>query len=402
MFLTCCMKGIAVVCTLLPGFVMECKAARLERPDVLPTNSSLGLFGQSLAIAGQQLYVGSPAYTDGSSAGLGAVVCYNAKSLNPTSLITPASAMNSWAGAALAGGKNRLIIGSPVKPGAVGYGAVYLWDPKQGTSLPVLLPEAPIDIELGQSVAAGSHYFVAGAPKASGSDNLVGRGAAYVASYKSPTFRSLLLPAHRLEAGKSVAVNNKYIAVGAPKTMRGSTPSSGEVYIYDAKTLAYLTTLQCPAEGNSAFGTALLFTNRALYVGAPNVSVFTEEPVLQSHPLVGNVYEYRLSDFSLQRTFMPPDLKLGGRFGETLVAARKYLVVGAPEFGVWPKYSTGCVHVIDLKTGREVTTLHPEDPTNDGNFGMSLAPLPGNKIAVGSRADSVVTSGKVEIFDLPK
>jgi hypothetical protein len=213
------------------------------------------------------------------------------------------------------------VVGAPgTKHGA---GAVYVKDP--GEPWMKIADPSSSSQAFGAAVAGDPYEFVVGAPLSNG-----GRAYVYLESYTpgegySVTSVQKLTPAKgQVDFGSSVALDDNYIAVGAPN----DTGGPGAVYVYQENSkdkYVLLKKVTGPASSQDAgeFGTSVAISDSGqLIVGDEGASSYAGSVV---------VYEIGTSAVTLQQTLVAPDGVSQGYYGSTLSAEGGTLAVGAPE-----------------------------------------------------------------------
>ena len=171
--------------------------------------------------------------------------------------------------------------------------------------------------------------------------------------------------------GHAVAINDKYVAVGAPREDSGVSPqtSTGRVYIYDIASGDKITTL-AGTYSNGNFGWSLAMSDKYLVVGQP-YGLTTED--------AAKVYVYNVSTGALVYTLDNPNTYgtfASDQFGYSVDISGSYVIVGAPFEDDAGGTQAGKAYVFDLLNGQLKFTL--DNPSVDGNsrndyFGWSVA-----------------------------
>jgi hypothetical protein len=206
-----------------------------------------------------------------------------------------------------------------------GAGAVYVMDPGEA-SLKIADPTSSSKA-FGSAVAGDPYEFAAGAPLGNG-----GLAYVYFESYTpgqgySVTSVQKLTPAKgQVDFGSSVALDDGYIAVGAPN----DTGGPGVVYLYLENSNNKYTLVKKiigPASSKDAgeFGNAVAISDLGqLIVGDEGTSSYAGSVI---------VYQIDGSAVTLQQTLVAPDGVSQGYYGSTLSSDSDTLAVGAPETG---------------------------------------------------------------------
>jgi phage pi2 protein 07 len=147
--------------------------------------------------------------------------------------------------------------------------------------------------------------------------------------------------------GRSVAVENDYVFVGAPKTMVQGKRNAGAVYSYTRtqnnnwQFHQLLTTKTGTA--NSLFGESLDVENDTLVVGAWHDDEAGEN--------AGAVYLYSLITDQWQQSHkvMAPDASDGNKFGFRIDLNRQNLLVGSHNSSSWLHENSGAAYLFSKK-----------------------------------------------------
>ncbi|MGI8905010.1 MAG: hypothetical protein ACR2IE_00775 [Candidatus Sumerlaeaceae bacterium] len=372
-------------------------AVVVNEPEVDPGATS-SAFGFALAASGSSLFVGAP-YFDRGDVDSGWTFTFDISTLAPTGHINTFSAAGSHGGAALAAGRNDLLVGVPSYNSSVG-DADYI-TPTGGVG--IANPSPAANDEFGRAVAVGKKQLVIGAPGDAGGPGPELSGSAFVASKRDLIIMRLPLPSYTNgdSAGYAVAISNKLIAVGARGTASGSIASSGAVHVYDAKTHAFLITLTFsnPFTG-PRFGESLAFSGNNLFIGAPGQDFGS--PVVPGYvPAAGAVYQFNTKTMQLVRTFVPSSPQDSSGFGTSISADRKRLLVGSPKHDTAAGTDAGKADLFDLKTGVFHSSLFSDAPAASEYYGQSVLLMKRNRAAVGAPApDNTSNDGHVYVHTL--
>lgn len=279
-------------------------------------------FGQSAAIADDQVLIGQPA----NFYGPGIVYVYTSTSsgwVEQARLASPDSAHGVAFGAAMATDGERLLVGAPASRGEPG--SVHLFRRDTGSAGWSLVASATGDGpaqsgSFGASVALTATGALVSAPGVNGS------GAVFPVELGSSITVGEPLDAptsdRGAQFGASVSVHGDLALIGAP----GANGGQGAAYLYrraGAGTWQLDATLTSNDEelGDGRLGSAVLLTEGRAYAGAPlgNGAAGT---VL--------VFETAANEWSQTGQLHPLDGGSRGRFGSTLASSGDELWVGAP------------------------------------------------------------------------
>jgi len=206
--------------------------------------------------------------------------------------------------------------------------------------------------------------------------------------------------------GSKVAINDRYVVVGASNEQDASGLDSGAVYIFDVTTGRLLSTITNPTAYSTgaydAFGTSISVSENYLAVGASGEN---DGP---TGYLSGKVYVFNPTTGTLLYTLNNPNAYGTAEqdlFGTSVKISGNYLVVGAyGEADTSFNYS-GKVYVFNLSTGTLLYTLsNPNQYSTSSSdyFGFSVA-ASGSYLAVSAYTEDDVNgtnSGKVYIYEI--
>ena len=178
----------------------------------------------------------------------------------------------------------------------------------------------------GNSIDISGSYVVVGASK--DDDNDDGSGSAYLFKESDGEIKQIAkIKADDGEAddnfGSSVAIYEKYIAIGAPNEDTGKS-NAGSVYIYkrDGSDVTQITKLQADDKSSEAhFGSSVAFYNNYLVVGAYNENK------------EGAVYIFKKDDndnFDQKAKLEGSNEEENDKFGYSVSIDGKKVVVGVP------------------------------------------------------------------------
>lgn len=228
----------------------------------------------------------------------------------------------------------------------------------------------------GQSVAISGQQAVVGAyGETAGGQTSAGN--AYI--YNSTTgalLHTLSSPSPQSGGyfGWSVAVDSKYVVVGAEGETIGASKYAGHAYIFNSTTGALLHTLTSPnAQSRGFFGWSVAISGNDVIVGATNEAsgAFSE---------AGNAYLFNAKTGALVKSLASPNAQTGGGFGYSVgiaeVSRSKVAIVGAYA----EKYvnnatliGAGNAYSFNATTGALISTLLSPNPAIGGGFGGSVA-----------------------------
>ncbi len=211
-----------------------------------------------------------------------------------------------------------------------------------------------------------------------------GNTGALLQTFNNPT------PAQGDDFGLSVAGVGNNVLIGAPGDDTVAT-NAGSVYLFDGDTGALLRTFNNPNAGTiNLFGVSVDALGTNVLIGAPD-----DAP---ANP--GAAYLFNATTGALLRTFRSPNPVAGDRFGVSLEAVGRNVLVGANS-ATDSGTNAGAAYLFDGRTGALLQTFNNPDPDAGDQFGDIVAAA-GTKVIVGSRFDDprgVRDAGSVYLFD---
>lgn len=383
------------------AYVYDLSGATPAVPVVILNNPAPAFedaFGISVAISGRLVVIGAP-YDDAGAIDAGSVYVYDLNSGTPTvpfaTLNNPGPNEGDLFGQSVAIDGTRVVVGTPNNRSNSGAeaGSAYVYDLSSGTpAVPVAILNNPAPAagdQFGNSVAISGTRVVVGTPfDRSGAD---GAGSAYVYDLSSgtPTAPMATLnnpsPAADDLFGYSVGISGIRVVVGAPFDATGAS-FSGSAYVYDLNggtPTVPAATLNNPSPAvNDGFGIAVAISGTRIVVGARGDNTGASD--------AGSAYVYDLSNgipIVLVGTLNNPIPAADDQFGYSVAIDGTRAVIGAP-FDDSPE-AEGAAHVYTLTAINQRPTIILTTTPNDGS---TLSP--GEKFTLSASAtdDSAVES----------
>ncbi|MGI8908904.1 MAG: hypothetical protein ACR2IE_20720 [Candidatus Sumerlaeaceae bacterium] len=363
----------------------------VEQPESDPGTTG-SEFGRAIGVSAKRVYIGAPKFNTASRLDAGRVFMFDTVTMLPLGAINSAPGAGAYLGSSLSASKTVALAGAPgLKVGSVfNAGGVLVYTEKLDSVTTISNPEPASGDKFGAAVAAGTKLYVIGAPGDFGAPGQQG-GSAFVVPRTTLVPQRLPLPpdyASGDSVGHAVAVSSKFIAVGAFEKNRGSMLYSGAVHIYDAKTLAYNSTVLDPdfleGSGGSRFGSAVSFSGKYLFVGAQSQNFGFPTPAFQSG--AGAIYQYDTKTWTLLRRIDSHVPSSFANFGAELGVDKKRLYICAPTYD-HAGNADGKVEVVDQKTGAFVNELFSPVPVSAGFLGSSIGVLKRNRFISGARGE---------------
>jgi hypothetical protein len=343
-----------------------------------------------VAVSGELVIVGAPNETADGQANAGHAYVFNLESGALVSTLTSPNPQQSGIfGWSVAANGTYALIGAPGEaaykiPGA---GEAYLFNITSGLLMrTVSSPDAQINGHFGESVAASTNLIVVGAYyETAHGDNRAGN--AYVSLLRTgASVANLTSPDYSSDGwfGKSVALTNSFIVVGAPHEYANGLTFAGHAYVFNANTGELNLSLSSRnPQPYGSFGFSVAANAANLIVGAP----FESADGLNS---AGNVYTFKLVNGSFQGGFHSPNPTSGGDFGWSVAADSNSFVVGATNDNPSssannaPESGWGESYVFDIANMSLRSALTaPGDHTLQIGFGWSVA-IESETVVVGS------------------
>jgi|APSaa5957512535_1039671.scaffolds.fasta_scaffold10391_1 plastocyanin len=282
--------------------------------------------------------------------------------------------------------------GLPLAQVAQNAGAVYLFDGTTGALVSAIPnPQAGSSDEFGYSIAPyADSGFVIGAKQADiGGTNA---GAAYVYDSNAdatPNILTAAAPDRSDEFGYAVSADGDIVAVGSPEAAGGGT-----ITIFDGMTGSRLHTIQNPTgKYGDDFGKSVAINDDSIIVGAPFDDVTSNS--------AGTVYLFDKSTYSQTAQLTHDSHAPFSYFGRSLTATDNIIAVGATgtiNSGV----QSGSVYLFD-GTGSHIGVIPNPAPVNGERFGESVyLSADGKFLMVGNtRANhsDATSAGNVSIYN---
>ncbi len=327
-------------------------------------NIDYARFGESLAIVGNRLFIGSPALP-GPTYGR---VYYSTLPIvgerSSTLFVSaPDPGSNENFGAAVAGFGGRLLVGAPDGPAGQGVGKFFEFDTQQNP--PALIGGANTagsvaGARLGASLAGSDQLAVIGSPlhpfTGTQSGRLLLGGNAVFGPYVPPG-----LPAFS-ELGDSVAAFGTQVLAGAPNFQPDPSQNNlGTVYLIDgvnARVIRQFT----PREAGGRFGESVALNGQFAAVGAS----YANTRVLETGAFYLIPTRIKPKDEPFFFPIAPGDLGERDRFGAVTSMDANFVAVSAPEQNASGIDDSGAVYIYRLSAPRPVVKPKPKRVTATG------------------------------------
>ncbi len=335
-------------------------------------------FGYAVAVSGDLVVVGDPQYT--TTKLVGRAYLFDARNgellytlENPDASLVPSP---DQFGSAVAIEGNRVLVGAPNDFDEITVtdevGKAYLFDATTGALLQTLVNPDPDEFDnFGQSVAlAGDRALV-------GSDDNTGglrSGTAYLFDISTAALEQTIPnpnPADFDFFSHSLAMEADQLLLGAIGDDTGVS-EAGAAYLINADSGMVLRSLLNPMPGSGdRFGWSVALGSGHLLVGAYQDDTLATD--------AGAAYLFDLASGALRLTINNPNPTQNDNFGSSVAVAENTLLVSAYRDNL----GAGAVYLFDGETGVGEKTINNPDPGQSIWFGWSAA-ISGNWIVVGA------------------
>ena len=290
-------------------------------------------------------------------------------------------------------------------------GLVYEFDAETGSLIRTLSSPHPYcairgGCAFGFSVQLADRYLIVGAPGETVNET-EGAGEIFVFNSRNgELLHSFVSPNPQLGGffGARFAQENDRVFVSASIESNAGLYAAGQVYVFNIRTWAWMTTLVSPnPHFDGFFGIALAVSDDRLVVGAEG-----EGPPGCNPPfcidIQGRAYVFNATSGSLITTLLPtyqPPSYQSALFGNSVAIQNQLAFVGADAEMVDGRFDAGRVYVYNATTGSVIRTLVSPAQGMEGLFGVSLA-LAGDDILIGASNEMVdghYAAGRVYVFD---
>lgn len=320
-------------------------------------------FPRSLASNGSYLVAGM-ALDDTRAPQAGAVAVFDLRTLRQLRLITAADGeAEDLFGYSVALSGNLLFVGAPQhQESANDSGVVYAFDVRTGRQLRKIVPADPAaGDQFGYALAADGKHLVVGAAHKD-----MEMGAAYVFPVSSGVQRFKLTAANPNAGdlfGYGFAIYGQHLLVGAPGADLPGKANAGSVShfsLIDGTLLHTLNGLATAAQNRA--GVALALDASRIYVGLPGVDAGEDNvgAIDTFSLLTGNPISRLVGD------------QLEGGLGSSLALRDHLLIAGEPGRMVLGQAAAGAFRVYDALTGNHTATCLNPLPVALNQFGSGL------------------------------
>jgi hypothetical protein len=360
--------------------------------------SAVDNFGTAVAISGAWSAVVAPTHDVTTVVDAGAVYMYKHEGTNWVQkqkiVLNDSVARDTISAVAM--NDQTLVISSAYKSGR-GAAYIYRLSNDQWTQIQKLDPmDTAAGQDFGQSLAINDRYIFVGAPKATVS-GLANAGQVSIYSYNSSGavyVRSLGGETANAGFGFSVAADATHLAVGAPQAIGRESLAPGSAYVFSDSggTFARVDKKTGVTNGDT-FGYAVSILQNRLIVGAPNRASQRGQISYYSSLTAGVAAKIIEGAAS------------GMRFGNSVALSAAGVYVGAPLFtgdgGQRTGYTNYYLNAGITQTAPQIKyRIYATNETANSAFGWSIA-TSGNQIVIGARIknDPNDNSGAAYIYE---
>lgn len=342
--------------------------------------ASLDQFGQSVAVNGTTVVVGSP-WDDDNGPESGSVYLFDSITGQQTAKLLPDDgSSNDFFGYSVAISETNIIVGGRS-------GSVYLFDSTTGQQLFKLLPtDGAEGNQFGEALAIHGNLAVVGAEF--DDDNGTNSGAVYVFDASTGHQIMKIYPsdgASRDFFGRSVAINSSYIVVGAPGDDDNGS-GSGSAYLFNATTLQQVSKL-LPVDGmvGDRFGESISISGNRVVIGART----RDESDIDS----GAAFVFDTTTGKQIAMLLPSDGAERDEFGTSVGVSGNKIVVGASEDDD-NGFASGSGYIFSIPS------LCPPDLNNDGSLNFFDVSAYLTAYATNDPAADFNNDGEFNFFDV--
>ncbi|KAJ5070340.1 hypothetical protein M0811_11006 [Anaeramoeba ignava] len=279
-------------------------------------------------------------------------------------------------------------------------GKVYVFQKEEGIwdfQTTIIAPDGNEGDRFGKSVAISEDYIVIGAYHANESGNVQsGKVYIYNRSGDSWVFQKSIIASDATDNsnfGSSVSISGQTIVVGASHSNIGLLPSVGKSYIFgfDGSTwIERKILVASDGTANANFGSSVSISGNYTIIGADGAAS-------EDNPYQGKSYlfVYNGEDWIQEQILVASDGSADCHFGTSLSMSSDYIVIGAPGVRVGDKPNQGQAYVFEKIADEWVETkiLKASDGGQQSFFGGSVS-VSHNFIAVGAYGSDVEMHGE--------
>ena len=306
-----------------------------------PDGAATDYFGYSVAISDTRIVVGAPSDDNATGTASGAIYIFNTDGTYITKIIAPSNAKGSDFGCSVALSNTKIVVGAYNLTNQTG--AAYIFNMDGSYVAMILAPDRTTSDYFGYSVAISDTRVVVGAYSKSISDySGIDVGAAYIFNTDGTYVTKIMAPNAVPSGffGRSVAVSDTKVFVGANGDVNAGGIRTGSVYIFTTDG-AYVTKIIAPDGAVSdSFGYSVAISDTKIVVGAhldDNTGVIN----------AGSAYIFS-TDGAYITKIIAPDGAANDYFGYSVVISDTKIVVGAYLDDATGKADAGSAYIYDI------------------------------------------------------
>lgn len=263
------------------------------------------------------------------------------------------------------------------------------------TTLVCPAAEGASEALLGFAVAAAGGVVAAAAPHASVHEHTWAGAVHLFAADDGRLLRTLVspVPAADENFGFTVAMDDAYVLVGAPRATLPDATLAGAAYLFERETGTLLRRFREPHPGaHHEFGLTVAVSRGRAVIGSPGSPA-------SGVAYAGMVYVFAADTGALLHRLTARTPRLGEGFAHALAARGRALAIGAPFASVRGRDGAGAVDVFDARTGSWRRRLHAPTPAAEARFGFAVA-LEGLRLLIGApgREGTHPPRGRAHLF----
>lgn len=373
----------------------------LSTRTVLQAGSESAAFGYAVAVDGNTAVVGAPT-DDGAREKSGAAYVFQfdgAAWQEIARLVAGDGAAHDGFGRSVAIDGDVIVVGANGNDETVfNGGAVYVFrrDGERWVQEAKITPGNALDAFFGWSVALSGPALIVGAPHTYRQGEIMNTGAVYFYTYQDAAWQETTRWATNNTSaaisdlyGWSVDVDGNTAVVGAPL--------ADKVYVYQLQDGVWRqSSLLSNSDGErgNQFGFAVAVNDNYIAVGAPQTNS------AGNNAGAVHLFEGRGVDWQEKMLFVPEEFSSGSRLGWSVDLAGTLIVAGAPESkGAMDQDEAGAAYVYS-ENGRDwdMISLYADESSPLNHFGAAVA-ITGEMVWV-SAPDSSGGRGTVHLFTI--
>jgi len=360
-------------------------------PLLTPTNpqpSVMGQFGSALALDRESLVVGAR-WDDTAGPNAGVVYRFDAHTGDLLQTFQPVDPQGGeFFGQSVAVSGTKVLVGSPHQYSSSG--SVYLFDTSSSKPLfSVQDPDPQVNDCFGNRVTFFDGNLLVAAARPDG----VGNVYLFDATTGDPTplvTFSDPLPNPRDWFGHALGVWGEYVVIGENYADVNGT-DVGAVHIFDGSSGDLVRTVLNPTPAsNDLFGFSLAVQDNRVLIGAP----YDSHDYPSAHH-AGTAYLFDANTGEMIRTFQNPAPAPGANFGVAVELLDDYAIIGGTHDRCDGADGPGKAYLFDVRTGDLLQVLEGPTPESGNSFGSPIA-ASSDRFAVAASLATDAASGRAD------